>query len=97
MKKYLLGFCALVLAIGMSAFTSVKQDAGKTSFTDVWFVYNGGGEGIPANYSVYGQAGEFPPPCTDQTGDLCGILAPQIGPYPDLDHISDQRFIIMPK
>lgn len=88
MKKYLASF-ALFLAIGMSAFTS--KETSEVATEHVWFLFNGGDETEPGNYSLYGEAGEFPPACEEETGVLCAIKAPMINGQPDVTNKSEER------
>lgn len=89
MKKYLLASIAFFLAVGMSAFTSKRSTEQTTEH--VWFLFNGGDETEPSNYSLYGESGEFPPACEEETGVLCAIKAPMINGQPDIPNKSQER------
>jgi hypothetical protein len=73
MKKYLLGMIAIVIALGLSSFSIKPQ---RTTGEKVWFLYNGGGENIPANYSYL--SGQMPQ-CADEVS-LCEIYAEPVDP-----------------
>lgn len=75
MKKYVLGIFAIVLAAGMSAFTT-SHHAPRFG-TQYWFVYNGGGETNASSYSY--DPGQTQT-CFNSTSDLCQVLADPSNP-----------------
>lgn len=82
MKKYLLGFLAVVLAVGFSAFSLKKNESVKALAGEKWFVFNGTSPGDlndPSMYSLDGN-GSAPNVCSSTTETYrCEILAQQTG------------------
>ncbi len=82
MKKYLLGFLAVIIAIGFSAFSVKNNESAKALAGEKWFVFNGTSPGdlnVPSMYSLDG-SGSTPTVCTSTTQTYrCEILAQQTG------------------
>ena len=82
MKKYLLGFLTVVLAIGFSAFSVEKNESAKALAGEKWFVFNGTSPGDlnnPSMYSLDG-SGSAPTVCTSTTQTYrCEIQAQPTG------------------
>lgn len=75
MKKHLLAIFAVILAVGMSAFTNSHH---ATKFgTQYWFQYNGGGETDPSKFSY--DPGQMQS-CFNSSSDLCQVLADPSNP-----------------
>ena len=80
MKKFMLGICAVLLAIGFSAFTNDNSAAKPKAFTQKYFMYDAYPSNDPvdladpSNYSPTGNDGQDELDCTG-SGKRCGVLA----------------------
>lgn len=72
MKKYLIGLCALILAIGLNAFTTISENKTKATTTPLhWFEYDAGTGQVGA-YLDYDERSEFLIfGCQSTSGDDC--------------------------
>ena len=71
MKKYLMGFIAVILAIGFSAFNAPSSP--KALDGEKWFQLSSGGDaGTAGDYSLYDD-GSTAPGCSGS--NVCAVLA----------------------
>lgn len=95
MKKYLLGFIAVIVAIGFSAFNAPSTP--KAFDGEKWFqLASGGNSETAADYSLYGD-GSTAPGCTGSY--VCAILAvpnSQNQSIPNLGTIISTRYRTTP-
>jgi hypothetical protein len=71
MKKYLLGFFSIVIAISLSAYNAPKQKAAKTTSTLNYWEYN------PGTQQLGDSLGEFDP--VADRNDLIAVSCPDNG------------------
>jgi hypothetical protein len=78
MRKIKFNFGILAALIGLSAAFAFKAPAvAKTKTADVWYLYNGGDQSNPVNYTKISGT----PTCNSST-NLCAIEGPDNGLHP---------------
>ncbi|RYZ24972.1 MAG: hypothetical protein EOO10_19475 [Chitinophagaceae bacterium] len=91
MKKYLL-VAAMLLSTGVFfAFTPTESNQKTKSLDQQWYIFNGGDENLPENYSL--KPSQEAPTCTVGE-DMCAVKAvphPTEAGQPDL---SDENILI---
>ncbi len=97
MKKYMLGFAALLLAITTTAF--VVNSKSHEAQSTVWFDFNGTPTEID-DETKYSLDANNTPDCAVSSTYRCEIKAPVLQgsspSMPDLDHIVDYRYKSQP-
>lgn len=87
--KFYLGMMAAM--IGLTAAFAFKAPAvAKTKTADVWYIYNGGSQSNPLNYTKISGT-----PSCNTTQDLCAIEGPDNGLHPSqttVDSPDAERF-----
>jgi len=93
MKKFTLGFCAIILAISMSAFTAKKSES---AYTNKYFKYldypNDLNANNPNRYELSGDLG-----CPAIANHRCAVIAPSNGATPERPILTDPSVIIKKK
>ena len=93
MKKYLLGIFAVVIALGLSAFTAKKTDG---NFTNKYFKYldypNDANINMPSRYELSIDLG-----CPDVAAHRCAVIAPSDNGSPERPVLTDPSVIVKKK